>query len=258
MKNQIALTIFLASFSVLAETQAWSYIKTSRGTDLGIKITKSLKANSPLLVVAPGQSCNSKGPLFETIEQEAINKEINVIRFEWSYCSPTSTNRNPSDDLSTEISDMDFAINYGKILLQKTNNDLIISGKSLGSMVAYRIFKNHSNLKSLILLTPVCSYLTDELGNPLPTPLDVINESYSDLRLETRPLLMISGSSDPLCDHTILKLFKEKAHANLEVIFVKGDHGFRILNADGSANKDDSQNNLLNVARGMFNWFSAI
>ena len=255
MKYQIALVSFFISFSLFADAN-WAYVKTSRGTDLEIKITKSLKANAPFLIVAPGQSCNSKGALFETIEQAAIQKEINVVRFEWSYCAPSSTNRNPSDDLSAEVSDMEFAINYSKELLQKTNSDLLVSGKSLGSMVTFQIFKNHPDLKSVTLLTPVCSYLTDDQGKPLPAPLDVINENYSDLLIEKRPVFMISGNSDPLCNHAILNNFKNKAGANLDVKYVEGNHSFTILNIDGSVNQTESQNNLLDISNSMLEWFS--
>ena len=255
MKYQIALVSFFIAFGALADTN-WTYVKTSRGTDLEIKITKSLKANAPFLIVAPGQSCNSKGALFETIEQAAIKKEINVVRFEWSYCAPASTNRNPSDDLSAEVNDMEFAINYSKEILQKTNSDLFISGKSLGSMVAFQVFKNHSDLKSVTLLTPVCSYLTDDQGNPLPAPMDVINESYPDLLVEKRPVFMISGNNDPLCNHTILNNFKNKAGANLDVKYVDGNHGFLILNTDGSVNQIETQKNLLDISNSMLSWFS--
>lgn len=256
MKYQIALFLFLIPFSVLAQNANWTYIKTSRGTDLEIKITKSLKENSPFLIVAPGQSCNSKGALFETIEQVAVKKEINVVRFEWSYCAPSSTDRNPSDDLNAEVSDMEFAVNYSKEVLQKTNSELLISGKSLGSIVAFQVFKNHSDLKSITLLTPVCSYLTDDQGNPLPTPVDVINENYSDLLLEKRPVFMISGNNDPLCNHAILNNFKDKADTNFDVKYVEGNHSFTIFNPDGSVNQEESQNNLLNVSKSMLQWFS--
>lgn len=256
MKYQLTIFSFFISFSTFADASNWTYIKTSRGTDLEIKISKSLKANAPLLIVAPGQSCNSKGALFEAIEQVAIKKEINIVRFEWSYCSPVSTNKNPSDDLSAEVSDMNFAINYSKELLQKTNSDLLISGKSLGSMVAFQVFKNHSDLKSVTLLTPVCSYSTDDEGKPLPAPLDVINENYSEILLEKRLVFMISGNSDPLCNHTILNDFKTKAGTNLEVKYVEGNHSFSIPNNDGSINQTETQNNLVNISSSMLNWFS--
>lgn len=54
MKYQIALSLLLISFNVMADTSSWTYIKTPRGTDLGIKITKSFKPDAKLLVVAPG------------------------------------------------------------------------------------------------------------------------------------------------------------------------------------------------------------
>lgn len=255
MKYQIALVSFFIAFGALAEIN-WTYVKTSRGTDLEIKITKSPNASAPFLIVAPGQSCNSKGALFETIEQVAIKKEINVVRFEWSYCAPSSTNRNPSENLSAEVSDMEFAIKFSRELLQKTNSDLFISGKSLGSMVAFQVFKNYSDLNSISLLTPVCSYLTDDQGNPLPAPMDVINESYPDLVLEKRPVFMISGNSDPLCNHTILSNFKNKAGTNLDVKYVDGNHGFLIFNTDASVNQIETQKNLLDISNSMLNWFS--
>jgi alpha/beta superfamily hydrolase len=254
--RQVALLSFFISLNVFADTANWNFIKTPRGTDLEIKITKSLKVNAPLLVVAPGQSCNSKGPLFDTIEQVAIKKEINIVRFEWSYCAPASINKNPSDDLSAEISDMNLAIDYSKDLLHKTDDDLLVSGKSLGSIVAFQVFKNHSDLKSLTLLTPVCSYLTDDQGNPLPAPMDVINENYSGLLLEKRSVFMISGNNDPLCNHAILNNFKNKVGLNFEVKYVEGNHSFTILNADGSINPIESQNNLQNVSDSMIQWFS--
>jgi hypothetical protein len=248
------ITLFISA-QTWAIAQDWKTVVTPYGTELGIKINESLLPNAPLLIVAPGQSCNSKGSLFELIEQEAQKQEVNVVRFEWSYCSPSSTQKNPADDLSSEIKDMEFAINYSKDLFKKTNRDLYLTGKSLGSMVAYRVFETYPDLKALVLLTPICSMSRDEQNNPLPAPIEKLNEFYPDILKEARPIQLISGNKDSLCDHTILKKIKSEAFDSLDVVYTLGDHGFRIFNSDNSANQPDSLKNQQNVAESLLEWF---
>jgi hypothetical protein len=253
MKSLILLTVFfcVTQASAMIETKK---LTTARGAELEVTVHAAAAPHSPTIVVAPGQSCNSKGPLFETLGKNGSLSGFTVIRFEWAYCLKDPAKPYPSPELKNEIEDYVTVLQYAKSLKTVDTNRITLAGKSLGSMVAYAVFHTELSAKALVLLTPVCTYKTDEAGKPLPEPMRVCEENYPELKKETRPVFMTLGDHDDLCISNVLFDYLKDSTGNIQVNIAGGDHGFRIMNADGSLNDTKTMKNIETVVNTVLNW----
>lgn len=228
-------------------------LKTPRGMEVEVFYNKSLDKNLMTIIVAPGGSCNSKNLLFETLDKIGQNFNINLVRFEWAFCL-TEPRGNASNGLVNEIEDMktvnDFLV-HDKMIDQ---SKIVFLGKSMGSLVAYTLFRDLKSVKSLSLLTPLCTENEDEAGNPLPTPIEVGPMYYPDLAKENRPVQIILGGRDPACQLPHLYSFLKNSNGNVGVAVLGGDHGFRIYNENGSLDNNRTQINIDTVSNVFYNW----
>ena len=204
-------------------------------------------------MIAPGASCNAKSPLFERIGQEGALAGFTVVRFEWAYCAKPAAERNPSPKLELEIEDYVTVLNYAKTLPGIDASRLLLAGKSQGSLVAYAVFRQTPEAKALALLTPVCSYTTDDDGKLLAAPLRVGEENYPSLKMDPRPVLMTMGDQDDLCRLAILFDYLKDSRGNIEVSVAGGDHGFNIKK-NGTVDNLRTARNILNVVNHLLNW----
>jgi predicted alpha/beta-hydrolase family hydrolase len=256
MKNCIALFILLASFAATASQTLT--LKSPLGED--IHVTQHIPAgtNLPVVVVAPGQGCNSAGPVFENLATKLSDNGYAVLRFEWSYCNSKPANPMPSPDVVNEIAEMNTVIAYAKTLVQVDATKIVLAGKSLGSIVTSKIFGTNTEVKGFLALTPVCTYTTDQKGNPLPTPEKVCEEYYPTIKTDTRPTLMMMGSLDSLCLLPVLFDFLKDSKGNVTTIVLGGDHGFRIRDSAGNVDTIKTQTNLDAVSLNALNWLNQL
>lgn len=245
---------FSLCVSVAFATAETIKIATPRGAEIEITVHPASMAKSPTIIIAPGQSCNSKGPLFETLGKKGPLGAFNVIRFEWAYCLKDPTKPNPSANLVNENEDYLTVLNYAKTLPSVDTNKILIAGKSLGSLVAYSIFKSDITTKALILLTPICSYTTDENGNLLNEPMRVCDENYPEMKKDKRPIIMAMGDKDDLCILGVLFDYLKDSSGNIQVNIAGGDHGFRIKSSDGTLDNERTLRNIDNVIGNILNW----
>jgi hypothetical protein len=231
-------------------------IQTPRGTDLSVTMHIPQGTNLPVLIVAPGQSCNSKGPLFETMGSKGFEKNYAIFRFEWGYCG--TSNEKPSAGLKNEIEDMVTVLEFAKTHASVDPLKIVMAGKSMGTGVAYKIFSQRPELKAIVLLTPICSYTTDENNNPLPMPLSVCDKNYPHLKEDLRPILMAMGSQDDACVLPVLFDFLKDSKGNIQTFVAGGDHGFRIYDDKGNVNSAKTQNNIDTVVGVILNWMDLI
>ncbi len=166
----------------------------------------------PALLIAPGQDYHRDSPLLKQLAERAAAAGYMTLRFDWHFFQAGGR---ASETLQAEMEDAQAALTY---LRQQAGVDperIFIAGKSLGSVVAYRLFRQDPQLKGLTLYTPI-----------LPQPGDEIRH-YPGLASETRALQIIAAAEDGLCPllHLYAALCQGPPRAWVNV--VPGDHSFR-------------------------------
>lgn len=241
-------------FSVSAFGATELSLRTPRGTDVHVILHRTTtNQHRSTLVLAPGQSCNYKNNLFEAIGAEGEKSDVAVIRFEWSYCNnPKAQERVPSDDLSNEIEDFQTVLTFAKNFNFGDQTKIIIGGKSLGSLVSYQVFAKETSLRSLLLLTPVCTYKPD----PQSAPASCAEENYPNIGTETRPILFALGNQDPLCALPMLFDYLKITKGNVTALAGIGDHGFRSVKPSGEVDQEQTQKNIDAILAPIFNWLT--
>lgn len=230
-------------------------LTTPRGDALEVTVhTSSDNKKNPAIIIAPGQSCNSKGPIFETLGKMGPLENVTVIRFEWAYCLKDPSKPVPSENLKNEIEDFYSVMDYASTLPSVDAEKIVLAGKSLGSVVAYAVFKDTPSAKGVALLTPICSYVTDEQGNPLPAPQSVCEENYPGMKQDLRPVYMTMGELDSACVLSVLFDYLKDSKGNILVNVAGGDHGFRMKNAEGKVDDAKTQRNIDSVINAVLNW----
>lgn len=253
MKTYVLVALLLFSTTALATAET-KRLSTPRGDELEVTVHKAATGKSPTIIVAPGQSCNSKGPLFETLGRLGPDAGFTIVRFEWAYCLKDPSQPIPSTDLKNEIEDFVAVLEFAKTHESVDADKITLAGKSLGSAVAYSVFRANPSARALALLTPICSYTTDEAGLPLNQPLRVCEENYPGLAKEVRPVQMAMGDRDSLCLLDVLYDYLKDSSGNIHVNVAAGDHGFRLKQADGSPDAKRTSRNIETVVNGLLNW----
>jgi predicted alpha/beta-hydrolase family hydrolase len=189
-----------------------------------------------VLVLAPGQGYHARLPLMERLSKDLVARGVAVVRFNWAYFVKDPKVGKPADNLSSEIEDMQTVLAATKKLARIDGKRIAVGGKSLGSLVSWRVFRDDASLRAAALLTPVCTdYMADGQR-------DATLENYPNLSANTRPLLLLSGDEDPLCPNRFLYTATATIAAGARVVVAGGDHGFATKN--GADPKLESNANL--------------
>lgn len=175
----------------------------------------------PAIVLAPGQGYHMALPAMEATAKALVGQGIAVFRFNWAYFTAQPRGE-PSDDLSRELRDLQAVLAVARQHPKVAATRLAVGGKSLGSIVAWRAFTTEAQLRSALLLTPVCSRVPK--GETLPR--SEAPENYPGLVAERRSSLWIAGDKDPLCAPTVLYGFAATGPGTARVAIVGGDHGY--------------------------------
>ena len=250
------LTIFFALFFGSAQAAEFIPLLTPRGET--ILVTSSVPAGGavPLVVFAPGQGCGER-PLYDVIGQEINKRGWAFVRFQYAYCVKDAARGQPSENLNDEAEDFATALAYAQKLPGVDASRLALAGKSLGSLVSYRLFRQTSAARTLALLTPVCTYTTDDNDKPLPEPRDVFAENYPDFGSERRPVVLPWGENDDLCLRETLLRNLRKTKGNYLPVEFPGDHGFNERNDKGEIDEAATAQNIRNVAEFVGDFFAS-
>jgi len=173
----------------------------------------------PALVLAPGQNYAMGQPVMEATAKALASQGVAVFRFDWAYFAATPRGK-PSEDLALELEDLRAVVAFAREHPRVKGGPVLVGGKSLGSIVAWRAFSEDPALRAAVLLTPVCSRKGAD-GAVQP----IVDETYPRVAEATRPVLFVSGKNDPLCDTQVL-LHHTAANPLAQVLVVGGDHGF--------------------------------
>jgi predicted alpha/beta-hydrolase family hydrolase len=189
-----------------------------------------------VLVIAPGQGYHARLPLVERVAKALVARGVAVVRFNWAYFVKDPKTGKPDDDLSSEIEDMQTVLAATKKLARLDAKRIAVGGKSLGSLVSWRVFRDDVSLRAGALLTPVCiDYMAEGKR-------DATLENYPNLSANTRPLLLMSGDEDPLCPSRFLYAASATIAAGARVVVPGGNHSFATKN--GADPKLESDANL--------------
>lgn len=175
----------------------------------------------PAIVLAPGQGYHMGLPAMASTARSLTEQGIAVFRFNWTYFTAEPRGQ-PSADLSKELQDLQAVLAVARKHPKVVATNLSVGGKSLGSIVAWRALTSDPQLRSALLLTPVCSRVPK--GETLPRPEAV--ENYPGFETEQRLTLWISGDRDPLCAPAVLYRFAAASAGTARVAIVGGDHGY--------------------------------
>lgn len=241
MKVIIAL-FFMWVFTVNADEVTIFNIVTERGDFIEAKLhmPKNIQGKVPAILIAPGKGYHMDLPLVKNLANKAAENNIVSLRFNWH----NATNKGIfTDDLSKEIQDMDAALKHLKSLPNVETNKIMVAGKSIGSIVAYKTFLKNQDLFSLYLLTPLCTWHWDEKNRQVyPYPIGEMR--YPNLNDEMRPVHITLGNEDVLCFPEMLYDFLKISYGNISTAVLGGDHSMNVGKGDDPTYKERNEANV--------------
>jgi pimeloyl-ACP methyl ester carboxylesterase len=105
--------------------------------------------------------------------------------------------------------------------MKRGRKNVSVGGKSLGSLVAWLAFAADPSLRSALFLTLLCGMvLKGEAVSP------EARKNYPGFETERRPMLFVTGSSDPFCAAPALYQLAASGSGAARVAIVEGDHGY--------------------------------
>ncbi|NRB40841.1 MAG: hypothetical protein HRU20_20615 [Pseudomonadales bacterium] len=252
---KLIISIFFIFTSVVNATEVKKFnITTERGDVIEAQLhtPKNIQGKIPALLIAPGKGYHMDLPLVKKLAQEAAENNIISLIFNWHSFTSNGTS---SEDLAKEVQDMAAALKYIKSLANVDTDKIMLAGKSLGSVVAYKIFKSHQDLFSLYLLTPLCTWHWDDQGNQVyPFPIGEIR--YPKLNDELRPIHITLGNKDTLCMPEMLYDFLKMSNGNISTTVLGGDHGMNLRKWHDPTYKDRNEANLKAAVHTTSHWMN--
>lgn len=172
----------------------------------------------PTVILGSGAGYTMKLPILERVAQALVAQGIAVFRFNWAYEVKDPGHGTQSKDRSAEIEDMTTVLALARKQSWVDPNRLAVGGKSLGSIIAWRVLRAEPDVKGALLLTPVCSP-----PGPTATPPEA---NYPDVASEARPSAWVLGDHDVVCRTPILYRFVAAAGGPTRIDVVAGNHTF--------------------------------
>jgi alpha-beta hydrolase superfamily lysophospholipase len=227
----VASLLAVAAAPCLGETTRQEFeVATTRGAKVRVVAHYPDGAHAgalPAVVIAPGQGYHMGLPLITGLAEEAARAGVIAYRFDWAYRAVEGGR--PSEGLVDEVEDMSTVVSLALSEERVDPARVMLAGKSLGTLVAYRLFREFSKLTSLFLLTPVVSLgPSDPEAGPEAAPREVIGENYPDLVSTQRPVVMIAGEQDHLCALPVLYRALGRTKGNVKAVILGGDHSMNV------------------------------
>lgn len=236
---QVGLLAMVMAYPCLAQTVT---LDTPRGAK--VQVLASVPQGTgpfPAVVLGPGAEYPMHAPVLEEATRQLVERGIAVFRFDWAYYTADPEAGRASPGLKAEVEDMSTVIAYARRDARVAQDRIFAGGKSLGSMVAWRVFEADASLRAGLFLTPVCSRTRDGVVVPMA------DQNYPGIATERRPLAFISGEQDPLCSAPVLYRFAAGAAGPARVALVGGNHTFEDPSLPADARAAELQRNVRNV-----------
>jgi len=166
----------------------------------------------PAIVLAPGTGSRSQ-KINDEVASSLKAHGFAVYRFDWAYYVK-DRNGTPSDtDRAPELEDFATVLALTRHDKRIDGGNILVGGKSRGTIIAWRIFREDHALRGILQLTPVCTkdgFTPDQL--------------YPELDREVRPSLWISGDVDPACNTKTLYDVMSRSARPGRVAILRGNH----------------------------------
>lgn len=140
----------------------------------------------PVMVLGAGQGYHMRLPILEQTAAALLKEGIAVYRFDWGFYTRDPAKLEMSPGLAEETADFRSVLALARADPKVDRTRIFVGGKSLGSLVSYRVFAADPSLKGLALITPVCHQ-------------GPIEKMYPAIEKEKRPVAFILGDKDPVC-----------------------------------------------------------
>ena len=176
------------------------------------------KAALPAVVLAPGSGYHMRLPVLESLARALVKQGIVVYRFNWAYFVKDPEKGTQSKDRAAEIEDLTTVLDAARRDPAVDKTRIALAGKSLGSIIAWRVLRAQPDVRAALLLTPVCS--------SSPTKTVVPEANYPEVSQEKRTSAWILGDADPACVPATLYRLLGTSSLPLRVDVVGGNHGF--------------------------------
>lgn len=178
---------------------------------------------APAVVIAPGQGYHMDLPLTRGLAEAAVKAGFVAARFNWRYHAKQGE---PSEDLAAEVADMQAVLDHVKTDPRVDPQRIVVAGKSLGTMVAYRVLQKNPDLRGALLLTP----LFREKGSH--------ERDYPGFTGLDRPTVFLAGDNDAgLCQLPLMYAALATVKAPLaKAVVVAGNHSLEVAPRGDAAN----------------------
>jgi len=237
-KTALVLTLMLVASVARADVAevtagALQRVDTPRGEPLEVIAQfpagqlAHAKAPVPAVIIGSGQGYHMQLPLLEQLAADLLKQGIAVYRFNWAYWVKDPKAGTQSADRRNEIEDFTTVLNLARNDSRIDKTRIVVAGKSLGSIIAWRVFRKTPEVTAALLLTPVCSKPNADAN-------------YPEFGNETRKSAWILGDTDPVCNVTEIYRFGSQAKVAAHIAVIHGNHAFE--EGSGDANPLTAKN----------------
>ena len=175
------------------------------------------KAPCAAVVIAPGFRYPKNGSIFLILRDFFLAKGIAVARLDWSFYVDDAVSGVPSEELRVETAELQGLISLLRVDRRIDASRIFLLGKSLGSVIAWRVFCEDAAVAGVVLVTPLCQENTGH---------------YPALTGEERPVLLIAGSEDPNTDLRAMHVTGKRLSQHLQLYIVMGNHTLTTAKVD--------------------------
>lgn len=242
------LLLILLSMPIIPFAQAETIAlkaKTPRGEEVEVLVAYpegSEGKKLPAVVAAVGRNYHMGLPIFTELRAQGAAAGMIVYTFNWNFFTKGTK---PQEDLKNEAEDMQSVLDLAKSDPRVDASKIIIEGKSLGTVAAYRVFQANADAFALHLWTPLCETEAD------------LNEFYPGLIANKRPVVLVSGTGDEACNPKVMHTALANAENGISYVMVPGDHGFLVGDLNDRAMKERNDRNIAAVIGIAVQWMRA-
>lgn len=204
-----------------ASAAASRQVATPRGEPIELLVeypARAPKVALPAVVLAPGSGYHMRLPVLESLSRALVKQGIVVYRFNWAYFVKDPEKGKQSQDRAAEVEDLTTVLELARRDPAVDKSRVALAGKSLGSLIAWRVLRAQPDVRAALLLTPVCS------STPQKTVVPEVN--YPGVPQETRKFAWILGDADPSCTPPTLYRLVATNPQPVRINVVGGNHGF--------------------------------